>query len=261
MNAIGHRIIKLDTVPSTNSFLIELTKEYDVPQGTIILTNNQSQGRGQSKNFWESGQGLNLTFSFLLYPHFLNIKRQFEISKVVTLGISDVLTQLGISDVGIKWPNDIYIKDKKVCGILIETSLLGNTMDNSVIGVGLNVNQTRFLSDAPNPISICQVIGKEMDLTNLLNQLSDRLNYWYKKLYDGFDDEIDLQYASRLFRKSGFHTFAEKGMKFKAKIIGVNEIGQLVLEKENGDLKSYHFKEVEFILEKQFESGSKAERN
>ena len=182
MNAIGHRVIKLDTVPSTNSFLVELTKEYDVPQGTMILTDDQSQGKGQCNNFWESGKGLNLTFSFLLYPHFLDIKRQFEISKVVTLGISDVLIQLGIEDVAVKWPNDIYIGNKKVCGILIENSLIGNTMDNSVIGVGLNVNQIRFYSDAPNPISIRHVTGMEVDLTNLLSQLSDRFNYWYKKL-------------------------------------------------------------------------------
>jgi len=250
MKAIGHRVIKLDAVPSTNSFLIELTKEYDVPQGTMILTNDQSQGRGQSNNFWESGKGLNLTFSFLLYPHFLDIKRQFEISKVVTLGISDVLLHLGIEDVAIKWPNDIYIENKKVCGILIENSLIGNTMDNSVVGVGLNVNQIRFYSDAPNPVSIRQITGLEMDLAKLLSQLSDRFNYWYKKLYDGFYEEIDREYVSRLYRKAGFHAYSESGAEFQAKIIGINEIGQLILEKQDGSQKSYHFKEVEFIIEK-----------
>ena len=250
MNAIGHRIIKLDEVPSTNSFLIELVREYDVPQGTIILTEEQTSGRGQRTNTWESEKGLNLTFSFLLYPHFLDIMRQFEISKIVTLGISDVLMQIGINDVSVKWPNDIYIGNDKVCGILIENSLVGSSLEHSVVGVGLNVNQTEFISDAPNPISIKQVTGETADLTLLMDQLSDRFNYWYEKLYDGYNDEVDKEFESRLYRRLGYHPYRENGDSFLAKIIGINEVGQLILEKGNGERKQYHFKEVEFMHHK-----------
>lgn len=250
MNAIGHRIIKLDEVPSTNSFLIELAREYEVPQGTIILTDEQTNGRGQRSNTWESEKGLNLTFSFLLYPHFLDIMHQFQLSKMVTLGISDVLIQYGMDDVAIKWPNDIYIGDNKICGILIENSIVGNTLDQSVVGVGLNVNQTKFVSDAPNPISIKQITGEEKDLSIVMTQLSDRFNYWYKKLYEGSSEEMDKVFEGRLYRKSGYHLYQEDGVTFLAKIVGINDIGQLVLEKENGEQKQYHFKEVQFLINK-----------
>jgi len=146
-------IISFDSLPSTNNELKNRLKTNDLSEFTTILTSYQTNGRGQQSNVWESADGLNLTFSVLLKPVFLEPALQFYLSKIVALALTDVLMKY-VDELSIKWPNDIYVGEKKIAGILIENSLMGSCIDTCVVGIGLNVNQLSFQSSAPNPISL-----------------------------------------------------------------------------------------------------------
>ena len=144
---------------STNVLCWKMFKERDIPEGLVVVADYQTAGKGQAGNSWESARGKNLLFSIVLYPHHIPIEEQFLISQAVSVGIKNVLDTVS-DDITIKWPNDMYWKDSKLAGILIETSLFRNIISKAVIGVGLNVNQTEFISDAPHPISLKQIAGK-----------------------------------------------------------------------------------------------------
>ena len=165
----------LDSCASTNSVLAGCA---DAPAGLVIATREQTAGRGQRGNTWEAQPGANLTFSLLLRPAAIPAARQFELSMIVSLAIVDTVDAV-LEDAGcplraeIKWPNDIYVADRKICGILIENTLTGRSIDRSIVGIGLNVNQTVFLSDAPNPASLCGFTGRAYMLEPLLERLSD----------------------------------------------------------------------------------------
>ena len=165
----------LKEVDSTNRYLRRLLLEETLSEGSLVVTDFQQAGRGQVGNVWESEDGKNLLFSLLIYPHFLPVNRQFLISQIVSLSVKEVL-ELYIEGVQIKWPNDIYWKDRKICGILIEHDLMGEWLSQSIIGVGINVNQKEFRSDAPNPVSLLQITGKTYDRRKLL---SDFLRYFF----------------------------------------------------------------------------------
>ena len=177
-------IIHLKETISTNTFLQQLVLEQTVEEETVVITHNQTGGRGQRGNSWESEPGKNLTFSIILYPH-LPGEKSFLISQMVSQSIKQVLDTY-ISDVIIKYPNDIYYQNKKIAGILIENSMTDGFLSQSIIGIGLNVNQEIFRSDAPNPVSLKQITGLTYDLNILLQQLIDVL----MKLYIDLRDQI-----------------------------------------------------------------------
>lgn len=237
-----------EQLASTNQEMKQLLTQKHLEEGTIIITQYQNAGRGQAGNTWESEKEKNLTFSLLLRPTFLEPHKQFYISKIISLAIIDTIHELtrGIS---IKWPNDIYIDDKKLAGILIENSIIGSQLDYCIIGIGLNVNQVKFLSDAPNPVSLKTITHTNHNLTKLVEKLIKNIQTRYDELYKGKEENIDNNYFRLLYRNSGIHTFKDQSGQFKASIKSINPMGMLTLEDENGKLREYAFKEVEFVQE------------
>jgi BirA family biotin operon repressor/biotin-[acetyl-CoA-carboxylase] ligase len=240
-------IIRLKEVESTNNYANQLVLSKAAEHGTVVLAQHQKKGRGQQGNSWESEPDKNLLASFILYPQFLPASKQFHLSKIASLALIDFL-KTKTEFVSIKWPNDIYIQNKKVAGILIENSVKGNHLSSAIIGIGLNLNQEKFVSDAPNPVSLKQITGKDYDIEEAALKISDHLQMWYKALLTNNYKEIDNSYFAQLFRANEWAVFAKQGNRFEAKITGIGEYGQLVLEDRNGGFSEYMFKEVEFVF-------------
>nr|WP_321407299.1 biotin--[acetyl-CoA-carboxylase] ligase [uncultured Carboxylicivirga sp.] len=240
--------IKHAELRSTNEEMKQLFSQQKPEEGTLIITDHQFAGRGQAGNSWESEKNKNLTFSLLLRPHFLEPHKQFYISKIVSLGLIDTIREF-LCGVTIKWPNDIYIGDKKLAGILIENSILGSRLDYCIIGIGLNVNQTEFISDAPNPVSLKNISLTEFDLDDVLKKLLTHIEHRYIQLQEGMEEEIDREYFSLLYRNIGKHPFKDANGAFRASIKSVSEMGLLTLKDEQGNIREYAFKEVEFVQE------------
>ncbi|MFI3267548.1 MAG: biotin--[acetyl-CoA-carboxylase] ligase [Rikenellaceae bacterium] len=234
-------------------FIAETTSTNDAVKSKnepnlIIAARKQTCGRGQKGNFWESEEEKNLTFSTIIKPDFLTLADQFYISKIVSNSLVITLKRYGIP-AQVKWPNDIYVGDKKICGILIENDVTASgKMLRSTIGVGLNVNQTEFLSDAPNPVSMKQLKNADFDLQEVLSVFSKVLDLQYKTLEAGYMREIDTYYENNLYRLNEWALFKEDDVEFKGKIIKVQPTGELIIEKESGESSSYIFKEVEYVI-------------
>lgn len=243
---IGRKIIFRDKVSSTNDLAEELIKEGKGDDGIIIRADEQTAGRGQKGNSWESSRGMNLTISIILRPFFLAPEKQFILSKVISLGLCDLLRAYS-DNISIKWPNDIYAGDDKIAGILIEHSITGNIIDNTVAGVGLNINQITFDSYLPNPVSLKMITGVESDIDNILRELCSHLNYWYTKLLDGDYSSIDREYLKFLYRANREAEYRVAGLKIKGTIRGVDPFGLLIIEDEGGSLKRFGFREISFI--------------
>lgn len=244
--SIGNKIVKLITTDSTNNYAKTQIGAENWPEGTIIQAEYQTQGKGQIGNSWESEAGKNLLCSIVLTPHFLPILNQFLISKIVALSVAQVVGSF-VGEVSIKWPNDIYVGEKKIAGILIENSLMGHRIEHSIAGIGLNINQERFLSAAPNPVSLFQLTGKNHPIEVLLNQFADQLSFWYEKLSSGQTSMIDTRYTEQLFRRGQPARYQDHEGEFEGILLGVNEIGQLLIQDSQQKIKSYHFKEVVFL--------------
>jgi len=240
--------IRYNELPSTNEEMKQVLSRHQLDEGIIIVTNHQVAGKGQAGNSWESEKGKNLTFSLLLRPYFLEPHKQFYISKIVSLGLIDTIREF-ICGVTIKWPNDIYIGDKKLAGILIENSILGPHLDYCIIGIGLNVNQTVFITDAPNPVSLKTISMTNFNLDELLDKIIYHIQERYNQLKQGMEKDIDQEYFSLLYRNIGKHPFKDKDGTFRASIKSVNELGLLTLKDEEGILREYAFKELEFVQE------------
>ena len=234
----------IEETPSTNSLLWEMNREKALPEGFVVYTDFQTEGKGQIGNSWESETGENLLFSMVLYPKQVPVDQSFLISQLVSIGIKRTLDEYA-GEITVKWPNDIYWNDKKIAGILLENSLQGNRIKAVVIGIGLNVNQLVFVSDAPNPVSLNQITGKSFNRKLIL----DKINQDILNLYAELDAEkIRSEYAESLYRKTGFHNFSADGESFHARISSVHIDGQLELELENGERKGFYFKEVKFAI-------------
>lgn len=226
----------IDETDSTNRWLREQGGEENV----VVWADYQTAGRGCGTNHWESERGKNLTFSMLLHPHDVPAQKQFRISRAISLALCKALGQ-HIGDLSIKWPNDIYWRDGKIGGILIEVSLLGNKVKDCIIGIGLNINQRVFRSDAPNPVSMWQICEQETDCEQLLQEILQAFQEYMGK---SNKDE----YQSMLYRRKGFHPYADKDGAFMAEIIDVEDDGHLLLRDDNGQLRRYAFKEVTFVI-------------
>ena len=205
----------------------------------MVWADYQTAGRGQGTNRWESERGKNLTFSILLHPVDLPANRQFLLSMQVSLAICEALSE-HIGDLSIKWPNDIYWRNAKIAGILIENRLQGQVIRDSIVGVGLNVNQRQFQSDAPNPISLWQICEHETDREQLLKDILAALDRL-------LGQEVREQYLSMLYRRKGFHPYVDKDGAFMAELEDVEDDGHLLLCDDSGGRRRYAFKEVMFI--------------
>ena len=240
-------LIHLEETDSTNKYLNELCNKQCVEELTTITADFQTSGRGQRGNSWESEAGQNLMFSFVLYPTFLKARRQFLLSQIISLAIKEEL-QRYVSNISIKWPNDIYWKEKKICGILIENDLMGRNICQSIAGIGININQEEFYSPAPNPVSLYQITGKRHDVFKILKNIMIRVQSYYAKLQKGDITQITNQYEKSLFRKEGMHRYKDVDGEFLARIICVEPEGRLILEDEKQVRRAYMFKEVEYLL-------------
>jgi len=236
----------LEEIDSTNTYIKELYSSQKLPEGFTVCADFQTAGRGQRGNSWEAERAKNLLFSIILYPIHLHANQQFFISEAISLSIKDVLAD-HTGDISIKWPNDIYWQEKKIAGILIENAITDVTLGYSIVGVGLNVNQDVFRSDAPNPVSLKQIIGKDSDRTMLLEKIQDRLFYYYNQ----FDaDLLNKVYNEALFRRDGWHWYSDNQTSFLAQIIRVEKDGILVLKLKNDTIRTFSFKEIKFLFDK-----------
>ncbi len=229
---------------STNALMKDIHCKDKPDEGFVVYTDYQSAGRGLGTNSWEAKAGKNVLFSILLYPHHIKPSEQFVISQIVSIAIWEVLSEI-ISNVKIKWPNDIYVNNKKIAGILIENTIQGNCISKTIIGIGLNVNQTKFESDAPNPVSLKLVTGKSHNRLSLITKICNKIVFLYQLVNY---DLLKENYFNNLFRNNGFFPYHSDSGSFNAKIIDVKEDGRISLLKENGEVKLFGFKEVEFVI-------------
>ncbi|MDA3881233.1 MAG: biotin--[acetyl-CoA-carboxylase] ligase [Prolixibacteraceae bacterium] len=243
---IGRKIIKLSGIDSTNNYATKIAGNSNIVEGTLVLANEQFSGRGQVNNIWESEAGANVLVSIVFYPVFLPVHHQFMLSKIVSLGVAGCVSDY-TGGVKVKWPNDIYVGEKKVAGILIENSIMGMNIGWSVAGIGINVNQNVFRSNAPNPVSLAQLTGRKFHLPEVVNKLCDHIDKWYKFLKEGDDEAVNSAYINSLYRFGTEAAFSDNEGSYRGTITGVNEIGQLQIRKTSGALSTYHFKEVIFL--------------
>ena len=228
---------------STNTLLWEMLRKEQLPEGFVVYADFQSAGKGQTGNSWEAESGKNLLFSMVLYPQRIPSDELFLISQIVSLAIKKVLEKY-TNDIEVKWPNDIYWKNKKLAGILIENSFQGNKL-KTVIGIGLNVNQKIFLSDAPNPVSLGQITGHTLNRSQVMKSICENILEFYQ---ESNTDYIRSAYTDILYRRNGFHPYKTETENFIAKIVAVHPDGKLELETEQGERKGFYFKEVQFVL-------------
>lgn len=229
---------------STNDLLKSLLSEEKLSEGFLVYTDFQSTGKGQAGNRWESEKGKNLLFSLLLYPTHIRIEEHFILPQIISLAIKKVLDSY-TNDVTIKWPNDIYWKDKKIGGILIENSIQGRSLKSSIIGIGLNLNQKEFSKNIPNPISLFQTTHQTINREDLLREIRDEIICLYNNTSNY--NKIQQAYFDALFRKNGLHKYKSDEGVFIATIKSVQTNGMIELETRNGKTKQFYFKEVEFL--------------
>ncbi len=248
----GIRPLRLTETDSTNRYCLDRLytdhPELYEARMVVVTADFQTAGRGCGTNSWESEQGKNLLFSLYLHPTWLPVRCQFILSECVALAIRDALAQLVAGPVTIKWPNDIYVGDSKICGILIENRLSGRQIKDCVIGVGINVNQQRFVSDAPNPVSLAQLIGHETDRDSLLRDVVKRFDEYVLLAMSAQYGGISAAYTESLYRRKGFHPYRDGQGDFEGALVEVEDDGHLVLRTRDGEIRSYAFKEVEFII-------------
>ena len=237
-------IYHLDITASTN----DDARDEKYREGDVVWADFQTAGRGQRGHEWHSRKGENLTFSLVLEPTFMPIAEQFSVSEVVALSLVDMLADYGIG-AKIKWTNDIYVGDKKLVGILIEHSLAPTTLRRTIVGVGINVNQREFDPSIPNPVSMAQLLDRQLDAEEVLKCFLIHLQRNYELLRSGGKEILHERYNSLLYRKNEWHTYAlPNGEKITAKIVGTAPSGALCLEDEQGKTKDYLFKEIEFVI-------------
>jgi BirA family biotin operon repressor/biotin-[acetyl-CoA-carboxylase] ligase len=235
---------------STNQLMKDIMKLQQMPEALVIQTAYQTGGKGQAGNSWESAKDKNLLFSILLYPNFIPAEQQFLISQMVSLGVINGLQKVlsgnpAADNFSLKWPNDIYWKDLKLGGILIENTWRGSAIASTIAGIGLNINQEEFLSDAPNPVSLFQITGQQFELREVLTTVVEAILYQYQQQDH---HAIRKNYMRKLYRNEGLWNFRDASGVFEAQINAVMPDGCLQLCDTSGILRNYYFKEVEFIL-------------
>ncbi len=239
------RVFKIIKSDSTNNFVSQLPS--NTPEGSIAYTLNQTRGRGIGSNQWESEPNKNLTFSILLRPDFLKAIEQFYLLKAMALAVFDFIS-IYTDKVSIKWPNDIYVADKKIAGILIENSIERDFIKQSIVGIGININQKTFSSNAPNPVSLFQLNQQEYDIEECLKLISDHIEKQYTILHARDFKSIDRNYLKILYRFNQLSDYSANGIKFSGTIVAVEPTGELVIIDNFGQTRHFLFKEVEYLF-------------
>ncbi|MFL5729050.1 MAG: biotin--[acetyl-CoA-carboxylase] ligase [Cytophagaceae bacterium] len=239
---IGKRLIHLPACHSTNTVAHEMVSEGNAEDGTVIISSEQTAGQGQRGNSWESEPGKNLTFSVILSPG-IRAGHQFWLNIISCLAVSALVSKYAGDKVRVKWPNDIYFKDRKICGILIRNYLQGADIRNSIIGIGLNINQTAFKE--PRAISLANICGEPFSLPQLLEELLTQLDFYADRLRKGYLKELKEQYLSQLYWSGEQHLFKTE-YQFSGTITGIDDNGFLIVKTDEGE-KYFNFKEIEFV--------------
>ena len=248
---IGQNTIYLKSVDSTNSYATELLRQNNIPEGTIIYTFEQTKGRGQRGNAWESEPHKNIALSLVLHPSFLSAGKQYLLTKITALAVTDLMAEmLGTNaekeQIKIKWPNDIYIGEKKIGGILIENTLRDTHIQSSIIGIGININQTDFKTTT-NSTSLALITNKEFDLKETINSLCSFIEARYLQLKASKLRTIDSEYLQRLYRLNSWNKYSANDKIFEGKITGVSESGKLRVQLRTEEIKEFDLKEIVFI--------------
>jgi len=237
----------LKETESTNLFMRKLSEGENLASGSVVLADLQTAGRGLYGNSWESEGGKNLTFSVMLHPVDVSANQLFVISEMVALSIKQTLEKY-FSDITVKWPNDIYYGEKKIAGILIENVLFDGKIVQSIVGIGINVNQTAFLSDAPNPVSMALITGEYYDRMDLLGDFREIFAKQCERLNSLHFASIHNEYLNAIYRKDGFHKYQDAHGVFEACIDDIEPSGHLILKRTDGVISRYNFKEVMLIF-------------
>jgi BirA family transcriptional regulator, biotin operon repressor / biotin---[acetyl-CoA-carboxylase] ligase len=245
----GQKQFHFDQLDSTNSKAKEILKEQDLSEGSLIRCDAQIAGRGYSANTWESETGKNITVSYILKPLFLRPDKQFWITKVLSLGVKQAVEHMlgNRNDIFIKWPNDIYAGNKKIAGILVENTIMADSITHCIAGVGLNINQAEFLSDAPNPTSVFIESGKEYNLDDGIKTLSFYLEEWYNRLRREEYVKIDDNYLKSLYRIEKLSEFISGGNKFTGLIKGTDKYGRLIVMIPDKGQAFFDYKEITLV--------------
>lgn len=247
---IGNHLIKLGETSSTNSYAMNLLRTGKVAEGTLVWAQNQTAGRGQPGTVWHSEAGSNLTFSLILHPGFLAAEKQFYLSKIAAISVLGCLTECLASsqnDILIKWPNDILVNEKKIAGILTESLLRGSSLQNTVIGLGLNVNQKKFClrgTQSREPTSLSLLSGRTFLTEDILKSFCRHFEANYLNLKGGRYELINRLYLKNLFGLQSKRQFTGKDGRFSGEIIGIEEDGRLRIQSETGNILQFAFKEI-----------------
>jgi BirA family transcriptional regulator, biotin operon repressor / biotin---[acetyl-CoA-carboxylase] ligase len=249
LNTVSKNIIKLPKVNSTNEYAISLLKSNNIVEGTVIWAFEQSAGKGQGENKWESEPGKNLTFSLILHPAFLPPEKQFFLNEVVALGVLDFTgICLPSEKNSLKWPNDIYSGNRKLGGILINNIISGKVFETSIAGIGLNINQTVFSSRIPNPVSLKMLLHKETELEPALKTICQSIERRYRQLQDDRIKEIHDDYCKNLLGYNTWRNFSTGEKQMEGKLVGVTETGRLLVETRDSQLVEFDHHQIEYIF-------------
>lgn len=241
---MGQKLIYVPECHSTNSSLSEFTNQAELPEGTLLITDHQTKGRGQRGNTWESRKGENLTLSLLLRPTFLETKDQFQLSMAIALGVALFLKEIVFQTISLKWPNDVLIDGKKVGGILIENQSQGSHLSSTIIGIGLNVNQVGFAF--PNGASLKELTGTTYILNDLVGKLMRSLESTYVNLRNGNGREIRDRYVKSLYQLNTSRPFEANGETFVGTITDVDEFGRLCVQ-AGAETRKFSMKEIRML--------------
>ena len=236
-----------DTLESTNKYC-KLLDPDRVGEFTVICARSQTAGIGQQGNVWTSEPGANLTFSLILKPFFLAAADQYQLTMMLAVAVADTVREtVPPEPVHIKWPNDIYVGVKKICGILTSSQIHGNKLSYAICGIGLNVNQTHFPNWVPNPTSLKQLTGQTHDTDAVLHHLLDNIQCAYETLKNE-PTLIRQRYLGQLFRMGQEATYIIDGKPTQATIDGVDRYGHLELTTANGTHITRAMKEIQYII-------------
>ena len=240
------KIIKLNAIGSTNSFLKDLAHNSVLEDYTVAVTNEQTSGRGQMNNSWHSEPFKNLTFSVFTRFENLHINQQPYLNFAVSNAIFEVLQSLSVPQLSIKWPNYIMSGNQKLCGILVETTFTNQKIKNSVIGIGLNVNQEKFPSHMTHASSLKNILKKEFDLDKIMHQLVEKIQLYVSKIESQDLETIHKNYLEHLYKKDVPTAFKDEKTKlfFMGMIKGVSTNGNLLVQLEDDSVKEFQIKEV-----------------
>ncbi|MEO7992410.1 MAG: biotin--[acetyl-CoA-carboxylase] ligase [Chryseolinea sp.] len=242
---MGKNLVFMPECHSTNDLALQLCQQQKASEGTVIITANQTAGRGQRGNTWHVEPGKNLTFSIILKPTFLSIQDQFYLNIITALAIHDYLVEKTDATIRIKWPNDMMVSTKKIAGILIENQIQGNSFSSSVVGIGLNMNQEAF--NISTATSLYQLSNRVYDLNFELEHILHKLEVRYLQLKSGKENTLFADYLNVMYWRHELHTFVANDQSFEGTIVGLDDLGRLKINTQQGE-RIFGMKEIQYQL-------------